>query len=450
MLTDRYGTGHSSDNAEALAAFEEAVHGVAAHRPSTGLALNRALAADPQLAAAHALKGFANVLLAREELLPEAEQAHRAAVAALQARGGGTPCEQALAEALGEAAQGRFYAAAARLERYLDGAPRTFLPAKVAHALRFMVGDAPGMMAVTARVLGAWSEAAPGYGFLLGCHAFALEELGDFAGAERVGLRAVELEPDDSWGLHAVSHVHEMMGRTSDGIAWLEDHRPVWSACNNFSFHMAWHLALFHLEREDHDKVLAIYDAEVRPTSTDDFRDVANAVSLLWRLEQEGVVVGRRWEELRAIAIKRRGDMTLTFSALHHLLTLLAVGDIGAAQELAGNMATRAACRNGDQATVVDIVGHDLASTLIALAAGGTSRARLDRLAVDLQRIGGSHAQRDVFLRTLAAFAAELGDRAAFDRIINLRRRNRRDDRFALVLARRLEAAESSPARRCA
>jgi len=151
--------------------------------------------------------------------------------------------------------------AAIVLDQILQRNPRAFLPAKIAHALRFMLGDAPGMLAASARVLRRWPGRAPGYGSLLGCHALALEETGDLDAAERTGRLAVELEPDDAWGLHAVSHVHEMQGRTREGIAWLEASRPVWTGCNNFSFHMAWHLALFHIEAGDHDRVLAIYDA---------------------------------------------------------------------------------------------------------------------------------------------------------------------------------------------
>ena len=115
-----------------------------------------------------------------------------------------------------------------------------------------MLGDASGMLASSARILDRWSPSGAGYGFLLGCHAFALEELGHFEAAERIGRRAVEIEPADAWGLHAVGHVYEMQGRTGQGIAWLEAARPAWSRCNNFTFHIAWHLALFQLERGEH------------------------------------------------------------------------------------------------------------------------------------------------------------------------------------------------------
>uniref|UniRef100_UPI0019547FED hypothetical protein n=1 Tax=Enterobacter hormaechei TaxID=158836 RepID=UPI0019547FED len=89
----------------------------------------------------------------------------------------------------------------------LDDSPRDLLAFKLSHALRFMGGDRAGMLAASTRFERRWSAATPGFGFVLGCHAFAIEETGDYATAERLGRRAVEIEPDDAWGIHAVSHV---------------------------------------------------------------------------------------------------------------------------------------------------------------------------------------------------------------------------------------------------
>jgi hypothetical protein len=207
MLIDRYGTRHSSRNEEAVRAFEKAVHGVAAHRPTTADALMRALWADPDLVAGHALKGFASVILGREELMPAARQGYDNAAAACAAQGGATVSETALLEALDFASRGRLLSAAARLEAHLEDHPTEFLAAKLAHALRFMGGDLRGMLASTSCLVDRFPASAPGYGFLLGCHAFGLEEAGDFEAAERTGRRAVALEPEDAWGIHAVSHV---------------------------------------------------------------------------------------------------------------------------------------------------------------------------------------------------------------------------------------------------
>jgi len=431
MLTDRYGLRHSGDDPHAAEAVAQATFAVAAHRPGAAPALEAARAADPDCIGAHALEGFACLILARCELETPASVALAAAQAALAAKRGGTPDEAALVAALGDAAAGRFRAAADRLETPCGARPIPLLAFKIAQALRFMAGDLPGMLAAStaaaARADGG-DEAAPGFGFVMGCHAFALEEAGLLPQAEQAGRRAVAAEPADAWGLHAVAHVMESDGRVADGLSWIERARPTWSGCNNFAFHMAWHLALFHLERGDHDGVLALYDREVRPGPSEDFRDMANAVSLLWRLRQDGVPVGARWEELRRVAHARRRDATLTFAALHTLLALLAAGDRAGAADCLDALEERAA-GDGEQAEVLRAVGLDLARALVSDEP--LAPVRLATLARRLPLIGGSHAQRDVFLRTLADRAARAPGRRGLDLVLAARRRTKRPDRFA-------------------
>ena len=310
-----------------------------------------------------------------------------------------------------------------------------------------MRGDLAGMLATTSSVLPAWDASMPGYGFLQGCHAFGLEECGELHAAELAGHTALEHEPADAWALHAVSHVHETLGRNEEGVSWLEGARPVWSRCNNLSFHMAWHLALLHVEQQRDDQALAIYDAEVRPQPTDDFRDMANAVSLLWRLRQEGVEFGRRWDELREIARRRREDTTLMFASLHYLMALVATGETAAAHELVAAIAARAVSGHGDQARVAARVGVGLAKAILGIADRRSGRLALDQLARATPQLGGSHVQRDVFIRTLALLAADQGDRAAVARIVAQRSLIAREDRFSVQLQARLDAAAALPAR---
>lgn len=446
MLEDRFGGQHGSSDPLARAAFEEAVQSVLAHRPSVAPALERVLAADPDFTAAHALKGLAAVILARGELRAPAEAALAAARTSLAAQGG-TGGERALVDALALAVEGRLAAATARLDARLAQAPHDLLAIKLVHAFRFMLGDAAGMLATGAGLLPAWDASRPGYGFVLGCHAFALEENGELRAAEALGRQAVLHQPDDAWALHAVAHVHEMEGRVAHGIAWLEGARPVWSRCNNFSFHLAWHLALFQLEQGQHARVLELYDREVRPQPTDDFRDVANAVSLLWRLRQEGVPVGERWAELVAIARRRRQDTSLVFASLHYLLALVAAGELAAARELAATLGGAALTGQGDQARVAAEVGRELAAAILAVGEHRPSRLALGRLVEATPALGGSNAQRDLFVRILAMHAAEAGDAAACARILAHRRRLKREDRFAWLAGARLEAAQARPGR---
>jgi tetratricopeptide (TPR) repeat protein len=424
----------SSASAAANGAFARAVHAVAAHRPDAAPALAEALTADPNHVGAHALTGFGRLMLARAELAAPTAEALAAAQAALARRDGGTADERALVAALALAADGRLRASADLLDQAAAERPAALLSFKLSQGLRFMCGDRAGMLRRSSRALDDLEEPWAA-GFVLGCHAFALEEHALYDAAEAVGHRAVTLAPEDSWGRHAVAHVHEMRGETALGVAWIEDSRAHWSRCNNFSFHMAWHLALLHLEQGDHDRVLDIYDREVRPAPTDDFRDMANAVSLLWRLETLGVDVGDRWGALAGIARARQDDVTLVFAALHNLTALVAIGDREGAAHLAQALEARATGAD-DQAGVARRIGAPFARLLSGLAGPG-ERRDLDRLLRELPRLGGSNAQRDVFLLALARIAGAAGDGPAFDRVRRLRVTLKAEDRLIAALCDR-------------
>ena len=439
MLVDCFSGSHASTSTAAMQAFEAAVVAVAAHRPAGGDALKEALAHDPDFTAAHALKGFANLVLARAELIAPARQALVQAQASLDRRVP-TASEVALVAALAEATEGSMLAASAILERHTDLNRHDFLAIKLANAMRFMAGDLQGMLAATSAVVPDWTPDRPGYGFVLGCHAFGLEEAGEFAAAERTGLAAVQHEPRDAWGLHAVSHVYEMNGRTAAGLALLERARPMWTQCHNFSFHMAWHLALLQMERGRHDLALDLYDHDVRPVETDDFRDIANAASLLWRLRQERVEVGHRWEELAELAQKRACDTTLVFASLHHLLSLIACGEMEQAEIIVSALGQRARSGKGDQSVAAMRVGVDLARAMVDFAREGASRADMARIARNLPAIGGSHAQRDVFLRSLMNMASQSGHGDMAMAVLDIRRKFKRDDHFATLVQNRIAA----------
>jgi tetratricopeptide (TPR) repeat protein len=448
MMMDCFGRSHTATSRDAIAAFEKATLAIAAHRLAAP-SLARALELEPDLPAAWALRSLGNAMLGRSEGLSAAKTDAAKAEAALSRCHGGTAGERALAAAANHAASGRLQAAAVVLEDHLDSAPRDLLAAKLSHSLRFMSGQPDRMLATSSKVLPHWSADAPGFGFLMGCHAFGLEEVGRYSEAEAAGRRAVKLEPGDAWGRHAVSHVMEMSGRIEDGIAWLEASRPIWPECNNFRFHLAWHLALFHLEHGNHTGVLALYDHDVMPMASDDFRDMANAISLLWRLRQSGVPVGDRWERLRDIALKRRSDVTYVFASLHYLLALVANKEVSAAASLLDELEHVADGDTGDQAHVARNVGVELAHIIQTYAnSSGKPHADMSDIARRLSQLGGSNAQRDLFVRILLEAASIEEDRSTLTAITRLRSQLRWQDRFlrGILAARSMTAfIESRP-----
>jgi tetratricopeptide (TPR) repeat protein len=397
MFTDQSGDPVTLANEAASRAWLATVEGVLAHAADAPVHLAGALEADPDFALGHATRGLLLLTLARAELVATARACLDQARAAM-ARRPVSWREGMVAEALRHWLDGHPRRAAETLEAILSLHPGDALAAKLGHAIRFMLGDRLEMLAALSRSLPRVQSDHPLAGYLHGCHAFALEESGHFAEAERAGRMAVELAPRDIWGRHAVAHVMEMQGRVDEGLAWLADGRHRAHA-NNLRFHLSWHAALFRLERGETAEALRLYDDEVRAESTDDFRDIANGASLLARLEFEGIDVGGRWEELAVHAERRVSDGQLVFADLHYLLALLGAGRWESAGALAGGLATDALPgRAGGRAAPAD-VGVSVALGLMALKAGDHREAvrRLGAARRNLTVVGGSNAQRDVF-----------------------------------------------------
>lgn len=380
---------------ELIEDWNRVIVGVLSHAASTGPDLNRVLAAAPDFALGQAIRGLSCLLLSRVEMVAVAKEAYAAAIAAAPA----TMREIAFVHALGDWLNGRPSRAAARIQIVLSLNPRDALAMKLVQAIHFVMGRPNAMRSSVESVIGAYDD-HPARGYVMGCHAFTLEETGEYAAAERTGREGVALAPNDAWGLHAVAHVFDMTGRARAGLDWLSGREASWAHCNNFRFHVWWHQALMHLDLGEYDIALALYDRDIRAEKTDDYRDISNAASLLSRLELEGVNVGDRWEELAVLAENRATDGCLAFADLHYMLALCGGSRDEAAVGLIARMqATRP---NGNEAQqVIAHPGLHIAQGLHAFASGEYSNAWLHLRAgrTDLQSVGGSHAQRDVFDR---------------------------------------------------
>lgn len=402
--------------------WDETVEQFLAHGRETPSALAKVMAADPDFAVAHFAKGFFLLLLGRAELVATAQDSLEAGRAALRRRPAGSR-ERLYGDGLAAWLAGRPRGAIRALETIIDDHPRDAFAIKLSHAIRFLLGDADGMRRSIARVVSVFTDRVPFAGYIRGCYAFALEETGDYAGAESIGRRAVELAPRDAWGRHAIAHVLEMTGRADEGVRWLGEDSCCFDHCNNFSFHIFWHLALFQLELGAFDKVLELYDHGVRQAHTDDYRDIANAASLLARLEIEGIDVGGRWAELSAISARRVDDRRLVFADLHYLLALLGTDDVHSADRLICNMIRDAGPGAAHDRQLVNDVGVPLAGALTSFRMGRFAEtvALIGPVRDRIQTIGGSHAQRDVFEQIYLESVLRSGDLERAERLLDQR-----------------------------
>ncbi len=397
---DAYGCEITISNMQALNAWNETVKGFLSHAAATGPSLATTFELDEHFALGHACKGMFSLLLGRRELDKTASDA--LSIAQLSDKQNPvSERERHYISALEAWVSGKPSRSIHEMEQVLRKWPHDALAMKLSHAIRFMLGDLQGMRTSLEDIMHVYNgHKAEGY--FHGCYAFTLEETGEYTLAEKRGRKALELAPDDSWGLHAVSHVFDMTGRAKEGLDWMSDKQAAWEHCNNFRYHVWWHIALMHLDLGHFDTVLELYDENIRKDKTDDYRDISNATSVLLRLEFEGVETGDRWEELAELSAKRTDDNCVAFADLHYMMALCGADKKDSSAALLSNMTACAETRHHNEFSnaikhpgVLAATGleayrdHDFATAYHCLAKAKPA----------LQDIGGSHAQRDIFER---------------------------------------------------
>ena len=330
-----------------------------------------------------------------------------------------TPWEQAHVVALGLWVSGELHRTMDQFEALLKPYPTDVLSLRMLHYLYFYAGDARRMRDSVARKLRYYDAEHPCSAFVRGMLAFGLEEAGSYRAAENFARGAVDENPADLWAAHAMVHVLEMEGRHQEGVTWIDSLRRHWHGTSNFRYHLDWHQALFHLAADQTEEALALYDKAIGPSVADDFYlDMANAASLLLRLQASGCPVGDRWLSLAALAERHSEDAELVFASLHYLMPLLAVGS-DSTRSLLANM-QRWAESATTQGEVAARVGREAARFLVAASEDDVANALaiFESIRYRLFRIGGSRAQRELFgilARDLALRHGQMDWVQAFD-----------------------------------
>ena len=391
--------------------------------------LDAAIATDPAWLLPRAMKAGFLLSLTEPSLLDEARSLLGGIEALLT---GANDRERAHAAALRSLVAGEWSAACEAWQSLLEAHPRDALAMQWLHLFDFYRGDAAGLHRHVADALPAWQASDPLHPYLLGLHAFGLEEIGRYDEAEAVGREALAGAARVPWAIHAVAHVMEMQGRHDEGGRWMERWRGDWAEGNGFVCHLAWHEALFALERLDHAAALAVFDRYLNAGATEITLQRVDAASLLWRLELQGADVGDRWRALcdgwvlgsakdmdqEANAEVDLEDTTAghsTFNDLHALLALAGCGDLDRAAAWVETSLWCAERSGGWNSAVSRDVGGPLMQGFLAFAHGRFDAAA-DMIAAVRNRsvrFGGSHAQRDLIDQTLLAAAARGHRKAA-------------------------------------
>ena len=413
MQKDQWGYAVTTADSNAVEALDRAFGAYFNFRTDAMANLDAAIAADPQFALPHAARGILLESLKKPQL-------HALARSELEAAKG---CNQTLTArerhylaALEAALKGQVTAAATHYQQIVSDHPHDLFAMRLAQSELFWIGEVGWMRDISEGAAPRWNADVPGYSAYLSIRAFGLEENGAYELAENCARAAVDLEPSDCWGAHALAHVQIMQGRLADGVGWLSGLCGNWSAANHIVHHLWWHLALFHTERGDYDAGLEVYDKRLRDLDSplmqampDFYVDLQNDTALLQRLELRDVNIEDRWQPIADLAQARIGNHSSPFTSAHSALALAAAGRFDEANELIrlikAFISEDASCLGPRYALAV------LPASQAAVAhRKGEHQQVIDILMParrNLWQMGGSHAQRDLFFQLLVDSAVQ-------------------------------------------
>lgn len=398
-MTDRFDLPVTTASAEAVAEYTAAIDLLLSANIGADIRLERALAADPDFALAHIAHARLLQLQAR---MPEAQTAAERAQALASRL---SPREQGhiavLAGAIGGSASGALEMVRAHAAEY----PRDALPLSLALGVFGLLGFS-GRRDHHEAQLALLEELAPHWPedwWFLGYLGWAQIETGAVAAGTRRVERSLVLNPRNAHGAHQRTHGFFEAGDAAGGAAFLSDWLPGYQRAGHLHCHLSWHLALFELARGNSEQAMAIYTNAIRPTValSAPMLSLADSASFLWRWQLYGASpeLGDEWTEVVAHAQRHFPRASLAFADLHAGLAEAAVGDdMAARSRIAGLQDLVDASRLPPGA-----VAPTLSEGAAALACGEPAQAArvLETAIADLPRIGGSHAQREVFEDTL-------------------------------------------------
>jgi hypothetical protein len=306
-----------------------------------------------------------------------------------------TQREQRFVEAVAAWVDGDLPRAIALHEEQAREHPRDLASVKLGQYHLFNLGNSPGMLRIVLPALHAAAEVP----YVHGMAAFGWEQCHLLEQAEGAARRALAIRPKEPWAQHALAHVMITQGRIHEGRDFMAAVSGQWTNLNSFMVtHNWWHLALFELELDRQDAVLELYDRQVWGVVKEYSQDQIGAVSLLARLEIAGVDVGDRWHDLADHLERRMDDHVQPFLDLQYLYGLARAGRASAATRLA-RLEAYAEGAPAWSRTAWQQVAVPAARGLLAHANGDWQGAvaGLGQALPQMQTIGGSHAQRDLF-----------------------------------------------------
>ena len=413
MLTDQYGNGLTTTSQAARDAYVMGLELLLAGQAGVTAAFERATQEDAGFAL-----GWAG--LARAKQYEDAIPAARAAIArAVGLSGGATAREASHINVFHLLLSGQVPEAYAAVRAHAEEWPRDAMVAQTSTSVFGLIGFS-GVAGREAETLAFVAGLLPHYGedwWMISQYAFALCETGNLAKADSVIDHALSLKADSAHGAHVRSHVSYEMGQTDVGRAYLASFMDGYDPGGVLHTHLNWHEALWALEQGDIDMMWAKVDAAVAPASgskSPAINVLTDTAAILHRATMAGVPVPQaRWQSVSDYAQAKFPNTGTAFVDVHAAL----------AHAMAGRREALERIISAPAGPAGDLV-QAYARAFRAVAAENWAEAAdlLTRSMIDLERMGGSRAQRDMIEQTLLTALVKQGKEREARDIAALRR----------------------------
>ncbi len=421
MNRDRYDLPLTTVSDSAAAFYRDGVDRILSAWYGAGEAFDRAIAQDPAFALAHIARARIH------QMNMEVTEARAKAAHARQLAATASERERQHVEIMAAAIEGKPSIALAGAERHLDRYPRDALVFSLllgAFGLYAFSGRADhdaARLAICERNAGHYGEDWWFLTYLGWSHT----EAGNAGTGRTLTERAIALRVENANAAHGLSHALFEQGDTAAGRRFLSGWLPAHERASFLHGHLCWHVALSALDAGDLDGALGIYEQHIKPPNSPypPLNVFTDAASLLWRLSLAGKAgLEPYWQEVAAYGDRFFPRAGPHFADVHYALVAAATGSFALEARLAELEALEADGRLAPGAAAIG-----LCRGIRAFAEGDNDNAIriLEPLMPAVVRIGGSHAQRELWEDTLivACLRGGHGDKAA--RMISDRLRRR-------------------------
>ena len=408
-LTDRYGLTVTTESPAALAQFQDGMDRLLAYGPGAEESFAAALAADDGLAVAH----VGRALLAAVQ--GDAASARAAAGRARESVAGATRRERQHVEAVSALVAGETARGLALVDEHVKDFPRDAV----------LVNQASSSIALAGRSdreehrVAFLERLAPAYGddwWFQSALAFTYHEVDRFEESRRLSEASLQQYPRNASAAHNLAHIQFETLDIDAGAAFLDEWMAGYDRRATFHCHLAWHQAMFALHEGRYAQALAIFERDIL-RSVNPRSAMTDGTALLWRVRLDGAHEPLPWRSLADLAagVSRPGYL---FGECHAALAYAACGDEAALAKLMDGLRALDAKGNPIAGRVV----LPLVQGAAAFAAGdhAGALAHFEPVESEMHRIGGSHAQWELYEETMVACYLEL---ARYDDALRLVRR---------------------------